>query len=222
MSEGPGGPSPFTGHWYLHAALAAPFLGAAEIAGLDAAVGAEDGWWPVASPAGGPVLTREWRRGADRRPEVLRLVVLGWYPLLVTVGGDDRPGPATRRVLRRVRLAVQAAGGTVVPDEDLPDRIAAAPERWHHAAGVLRRADRLRGALQVRGCARCGGESAAVATHCQHCGARFGDADDADRDAAHRRALADLTACRAELDRLTAGDPLPEHTDEAGEPGGEA
>ncbi|MGA8112725.1 MAG: hypothetical protein WCA46_03570, partial [Actinocatenispora sp.] len=86
----------WTGRSYAHLLLPVPYLTGPAAELFDEAVGAADDWYPVDADAGLPELSRAWRRpepSADR----LVLTVLGWYPLLVTIGvGGTHPSRGTR------------------------------------------------------------------------------------------------------------------------------
>lgn len=199
------GATVWAGRSYAHLALSTPFLGDAEVALLDRATCAADGWRPVESELARPTLVRRWRSSGG---ELLVLVVLGWYPLLVTVGLAAKPRPAGRRALARLTEAVQAAGGRPISDSELPGLVDTARLRWTTAVAAQRRLEEHRPFLDFRTCRLCPAWSALEAPHCRGCGQRFSQADDVERDARARAAREIVARAAAQLTALGRGEGL--------------
>lgn len=213
-----GGAAVWAGRSYAHLALPAPFLGDAELALLDSAACAADGWRPADPGLHRPILLRRWQ-GPGR--ELLVLVVLGWYPLLLTAGLDPGPRPAGRRALTRLTDAVLAAGGRAVADAELPGLLATARLRWDAAVAAQRRLEEQRPFLEFRTCRSCPAWSALEAPHCRGCGQRFSPADDVARDDRTRTARDVVAAAAAELAALGRGEGLlPDWPPALPQPGG--
>ncbi|BCJ28926.1 hypothetical protein Asera_30340 [Actinocatenispora sera] len=200
----------WTGRHYAHLLLPVPYLTEPAAAVLDAAVTAADGWRPHGDAD--PELARRWHR----RPAAgaLHLAVLGWYPLLVTIGADPAGGRAGRRALARLAEAALSVDGRPLSDAELPGRLRAAADRGAAAADLHERATRERAELTRRRCPACPAISDRLATHCGGCDRRFTGADDERRDAAHRAASERLHQLAAELDRLARDRPMRAGTDE--------
>ncbi len=197
----------WTGRCYAHLLLPVPFLTRPAIALFDEAVGADDGWTPAAADdPGGVALSRTWRRPSPAPSDELLLTVLGWYPLLVTVGTTGRGSAggarSARRAVHRTITATLSVDGRWVPDRELPHRIAAGRDRAaaafrSHAAAADRRAE-----LAGRSCASCRASTGYQATHCDRCGRRFSTAEDSDRDRTYRRAVELLAGHARDLEHL--------------------
>ena len=198
-------PPVWAGGSYAHLALPSPILDDPELALFDRAVCAQDGWSPVERQVGRPVLVRRWQHP---RGGLLVLVVLGWYPLLTTLGFTGRPGQAGRRALARVVDAVRDAGGHPVPDRELADWVRATRERWELAGAARRRMDQHLPLVEFRTCARCGTWSARQVPHCRGCGHRFTSQEDLERDARSRSAGEVVAGATAELTALGRGQGL--------------
>jgi hypothetical protein len=199
------GAAAWAGRSYAHLALSVPFLGDAELALLDRAACAADGWRPADPGLTRPILLRRWQRpGGD----LLVLVVLGWYPLLVTVGLAPKPRAAGRRALARLTEAVLTAGGRAVGDAELPGLVDAARRRWDTAVAAQRRLEEHRPFLEFRTCRMCPAWSALESPHCRGCGQRFTPADDVERDTRTRAARDVVAAAAAELAALGRGEGL--------------
>ncbi|HEY9472780.1 MAG TPA: hypothetical protein VIS06_02895 [Mycobacteriales bacterium] len=198
-------PAAWAGRSYAHLALPTPILDDPELALLDRAVCAQDGWLPVERRVGRPVLVRRWRRP---RGGLLVLVVLGWYPLLTTLGSTGRPGPAGRRALARTVEAVRGAGGQPVPDAELAGWVRATRDRWALAVAARRRLDENLPLVEFRTCARCATWSAREVPHCRGCGHRFTSQEDLERDARGRSAGEVVAGATAELTALGRGEGL--------------
>lgn len=195
----------WAGREYAHFAMPTPYLRAEDVALLDQATCAADDWRPVERALGQPVLVRRWQRP---RGGLLVLVVLGWYPLLLTAGTADRAGAAGRRALRRVGDAVRGAGGRPIGDTELSQCVDAARGRWQAAVATQHLLEESRPYLEFRSCARCDDWSTLAAPHCRHCGHRFTSPEDMERDTRTRTA-ADVTArCTGQLVALGRGDGL--------------
>ncbi|GIL28422.1 hypothetical protein NUM_36760 [Actinocatenispora comari] len=200
----------WTGRHYAHLLLPVPYLTEPAVAVLDAAVTAADGWRPYDDAD--PVLARRWHR--HPAAGTLRLAVLGWYPLLVTVGADPAGGRAGRRALARLAEAALSVDGRPLSDAELPGRLRAAADRGAAAADLHERAAAERAELTRRRCPACPAISDRLATHCGGCDRRFTGADDERRDAAHRAASDRLHRLGTELDRLARDRPMRTSTDE--------
>lgn len=204
----------WTGRCYAHLILPVAYLTDSAVALFDEAVGAADGWRPVDEDGSGPRLRRGWRRpDTGTPPDELRLTVLGWYPLLVTLGTglSRRPPRASRAGQRALRRAVTAAltvDGRWVPDRELPHRLASARDRVGEAGALHARAERQRDLMERRCCSVCRFRTADLATHCDRCGRRFTAIDDAERDERRRRAEDELSRCAASLEELARDRPL--------------
>lgn len=200
----------WAGRSYAHFVLSAPLLGEPQIQTLDGAVCAKDGWQPVPADddslveQGGPVLSRRWRRGERE----LRLSVLGWYPVLATIGSPGRATSSSRSALERVFTAVRIAGGRPISDEELPRCLTQVQARWEKAVDAQRRLEAIRPWLEFRECGQCGGWTGQASPHCRVCGHRFTSGEDVQRDERRRRAAGVVDECTAELTALGRGDGL--------------
>jgi hypothetical protein len=186
-----------------------PHLDEEHRAVLDRAVCADPAW-QVAEPhadadhePGVPVLHRQWRHTGGAS---LLLVVLGWYPLVVTVGAGNGPLAKVRRVERTLVDAVVAAGGRVVADADLDGVLDLCRQRWERAVAARQVIERQRTWLECRQCAACGAWSAYGVVHCRGCRRRFAPADDAQRDERGRAAAEVVAAAERELAALGRGE----------------
>lgn len=210
--------SPWVGRSYAHVVLSRPYVDDATRALLDGAVRREPGWRAVDPESPPPLLYLRWRheRGAS-----LLAVVLGWYPLVVTVGSDVRAGARIRQARDRVVEAALADGGRVVADRELERTLGRSRERWQRAAAAHVTIEREVALTERRQC-RCGGWSTYAAVHCSSCGARFSAADDATRDERGRAAAEAIARAEEELAALARGDGLfadwPRGTDSARTP----
>ncbi|MFD2079471.1 hypothetical protein SAMN05421678_115199 [Actinopolymorpha cephalotaxi] len=149
-----------------------------------------------------PVLRRQWRHpGGDS----LLLVVLGWYPLVVTVGPEQAASIRARRALRRVVDAARAAGARTLPDADLSRVLAQSRERWERAVALRQVIEERRTWLECRHCGGCGEWSAYGVLHCCGCARRFAPADDAERDERGRVAAEESARAERELAELGSG-----------------
>ncbi|SDT22376.1 hypothetical protein [Actinopolymorpha singaporensis] len=232
---------PWVGRSYAHLVLPVPHLDERHRELFDRAVhGQADGdgddggeiragrgdrtWQVVNAEAdaepGLPVLRRQWRHpGGDS----LLLVVLGWYPLVVTVGPESAASIRARRALRRVVDAVRSAGGRTVPDADLSRVLARSRERWERAVALRQVIEERRTWLEARHCRGCGEWSAYGVLHCRGCARRFAPADDAERDERGRIAAEESARAERELAELGSGaglfadwPPRPEGADRGG------
>lgn len=149
-----------------------------------------------------PVLRRQWRHpGGDS----LLLVVLGWYPLVVTVGPESAASIRARRALRRVVDAALSAGARTLPDSDLSRVLAQSRERWERAVALRQVIEERRTWLECRHCRGCGEWSAYGVLHCRGCARRFAPADDAERDEHGRVAAEESARAERELAELGSG-----------------
>jgi hypothetical protein len=160
------------------------------------------GLQPVDTDAEASMFARRWGDGSG---PALLLTVLGWYPLLVTVGPESGAPGKLRRAKDLLVDAVLAERGRVVPDRDLDRVMSACRERWAAAVAAGRRIDEQRIWLECRRCASCGAWSSYGVLHCRKCSRRFSPADDADRDRRGRAAEEVAMAARRELDELASG-----------------
>jgi hypothetical protein len=204
----------WTGRHYAHLLLPVPYLTEPAVAMLDVAVTAADDWRP--DDDADPTLARLWHR--QPAAGTLRLAVLGWYPLLVTVGADPDGGRAGRRALARLAEAALSVDGRPLSDAELPGRLRAAVDRGRAAADLHERAARERAGLARRRCPACPAISDRLATHCGGCDRRFTGADDERRDADHHAAIQRLHHLAAELDRLARDRPMRAGTGEPAAP----
>lgn len=197
------GPSPWVGS-YVHFALPAPRLGRDEIALLDEALGADPAWRPVQVEQSEPLLTRQWEHAGTG--EELVLALLGFSPLLATLGAPVTAGRATAEGLERVAAALPAAGGAQIGDADLPSWIEAVQARWPAVVDAQRRIEELSVWLTFGQCTRCGELTHLEAPHCRACGHRVTDAERAQQEARRGQAEHAVSAARAELDALGRGE----------------
>ncbi|GAA2755532.1 hypothetical protein [Actinopolymorpha rutila] len=216
---------PWVGRSYAHLVLPVPHLDERRRELLDRAVrgpaggvGDDDGggaprsgrgvrtWQVVNAEAdaepGVPVLRRQWRHPSG---DSLLLVVLGWYPLVVTVGPESAASIRARRALRRVVDAARSAGGRTVPDADLSRVLAQSRERWERAVALRQVIEERRTWLECRHCRGCGEWSAYGVLHCRGCARRFAPADDAERDERGRIAAEESARAERELAELGSG-----------------
>lgn len=194
----------WAGRSYAHLALPVPFLADVDVALFDGAICADEGWQPVENSLSQPVMLRRWRYGN----RMLVLVVLGWYPLTVTLGVAQKGGAPARRALRRVRTAVHERGGRDIGDAELTTAVAAARARYAEAVATQRELARQQSRLGYRDCTICRSWSAFDLPHCRSCGHRFTPAEDVRRDEEHGAAQEALTRCSARLDFLGRGEGL--------------
>ncbi|WP_157181006.1 hypothetical protein [Actinopolymorpha alba] len=198
---------PWVGRSYGHLALPVPHLDDVHRDLLDRAV-CGDGSWTVVNAEGDsepglPVLRRQWRHASG---DSLLLVVLGWYPLVLTVGAEGAASLKVRRAERRLVEAALAAGGLTVPDAELERVLTQCCERWEKAVAARRVLDEQRTWLECRFCRTCGAWSAYGVLHCRGCARRFAPADDAERDERGRAATEVSAAAERELASLGCGE----------------
>lgn len=208
----------WAGRSYAHLVLPYAYLDDERCASMDRAVidagtdpGADVGtpgeWQVVEDGAPEPRLVRSWRH---RSGTSMTLLVLGWYPLLVTVGpGSGRRGvsPARKAERRLVEAAVRD-GGRAVPDRDLDRLVTAAASRWDRVLQARQQVEQQRIRVESRRCASCGSASDFGAVHCRACGRRFGADEDAERDEGAREAGAVIKRAQQELASLGRGEGL--------------
>ncbi|MGW5366171.1 hypothetical protein [Actinopolymorpha pittospori] len=200
---------PWVGRSYAHLVLPVPHLDDRLRDLLDEAV-AEAGGWQVLddegdADAGLPVLRRRWRHPAG---DCLLLVVVGWYPLVVTIGPEGSPALRKRRGQRRLVEAAQAAGGLTLPDADLDRVLTQCRLRWEQALAARQVIEEQRTWLECRFCEGCGAWSAYGVLHCRGCSRRFAPADDADRDERGRVAAEETARAEERLAELGSGEGL--------------
>lgn len=194
---------PWVGYSYVHLAFPVPALDAEYSELLDRTLAADG--WELASERplpGEPVLLRRWGHGGGSS---LVLLVLGWYPLVLTVGAEGPATPRIRRAERHVTTAVVEAGGREVADRELDELLGQCRARWQQALGERRTIEEQRRWLECRGCRNCAVWSAYGALHCRGCARRFAPEDDADRDERGREAAAIATAAEQRLASLGRG-----------------
>ena len=191
---------------YAHVVLPAPFLTDEWLSIMDSAVTGK-GSWRIAEPVetSGPVLLRRWQR---KRGGGLLLVVVGWYPAVVTVGAVKLATPSVRRATRRVVAAVVAKGARRVGDVELPAVLEAAGPRWQSVVDAWLHREQGQRWMRQRQCGRCGAWSAFAARHCTQCVTGFGSAEDADRDERARQATMVAARGSDELAGLARGQGL--------------
>jgi hypothetical protein len=187
------------GRSYAHFVLPVPFLDESDIRLLDDAVCAARRWTVIESVTDGPVLSHRWHTGRAQ----LVLVVLGWYPAIVTVGGGRGASFRVRGAVHRILSVVTSHGGRTVADSELGDCLHASRRRWTTVVATWRRCAESRQVLSERRCDRCDASSDFIAGHCQNCGRRFDPADDMRRDELARAAAE--TAARGKADLLALG-----------------
>lgn len=195
----------WVGRSYAHLVLPRPHLDEECLGLLDEAVRSEPGWRVVDPHTPPPLLFRRWRH---ERGATVVAVVLGWYPLVLTVGTDRRASTRVRRARQRVVDAVVGAGGRTVADRELERLVERTRERWQRAIAAHAAVERQLALTERRYCPRCGAWSVYSAVHCSGCGARFTAADDTDRDARGRAAGEVMARAQEELARLGGGDGL--------------
>lgn len=195
---------PWVGRSYAHVVLPRPQVDESCCALLDEAVLHEPGWRVVDPQAPPPVLFRRWRHD---RGATLLVVVLGWYPMALTVGSDQRAGARVRRAKQRIVDASLRAGGRVVADRELERLLGRAPDRWQRAVAAHAAIERQLALTERRQCG-CGTWSAYAAVHCSGCGSRFGPHADAERDERGRTAGEQIARAQEELQSLGRGNGL--------------
>lgn len=202
---------PWVGRSYVHLVFPVPALDADRIALLDGAL-AESGWQVVPDnrPPGddSPVLNRRWSNGQS----VLLLVVLGWYPLLVTIGAEGstflRGNSRLRKAERRLVQAAVAAGAREVADSELDYALSQVQARWPQAVAARRTIEEHGRWLECRACRSCGAWSAYGALHCRGCARRFAPEDDTERNERGAAAAAATSAAEQQLRSLGRGEGL--------------
>lgn len=201
---------PWVGRSYAHLVLPYPHLNEHCLEVLDRAVADDDpsGEWSVAgdgSPS--PRLMRHWKHAAGGS---LILLVLGWYPVLMTVGpdGNVRARSRARKAQNRLIEAVFDNGGRAVADRDLDRVLDVMDKRWQRVLDARRRIEQHRIWVDCRQCANCGDASASTAVHCRGCGRRFTSADDAEREERSAPAREAINAAERELEALGHGEGL--------------
>lgn len=187
---------------YAHFALPAPFLGGTEIEWLDAIVARERGWAPAGDDGDGICVSRTW---AGPHGGELRMVVLGFYPALATVGGPGRERRAMDRVLARLLERVQAAGGMEVADQDLAHWVAMAADRWVQVRDAEREIEGTQVWLEFVQCARCEGLTSQDSPSCRACGHRFTGAERAEQDRRREQARKIVEDARTRHTALSGG-----------------
>ena len=200
-SVGRGARRPWVGRTYAHLVLPTALLTDELLRTLDDAMRAA-GLQPVDTDAEASMFARRWGDGSG---PALLLTVLGWYPLLVTVGPESGAPGKLRRAKELLVDTVLAERGRVVPDRDLDRVMTACRERWAAAVAAGRRIDEQRIWLECRRCSVCGAWSSYGVLHCRQCSRRFSPADDAERDQRGRAAEEAARAARHELDLLASG-----------------
>lgn len=210
---------PWVGRSYLHLVFPMPALDDDSLRLLDDTLG--DLGWVVSSDQqtspGEPVLTRRWTQGEH----ALVLIVLGWYPLLVTIGSEGRANGRVRQAERRLAETVVAAGGREVADRELEEAAHRCRERWPEALAARRVIEDHSRWLECRLCRACGAWSAYGALHCRGCARRFAPEDDAERDERGRAAAAATAEAEQRLAELGRGDGMfPDWPAVAPEPAG--
>lgn len=198
-----GNQSPWVGRGYAHLAVPRPHLDEEYLHTLDRAVLEDHGWRPVDATT--PVLFRRWRH---ERGGTLLAVVVGWYPLLLSVGTDGRMKGRVRRAKDRVVDAAVRAGGRRIADRELPRAVAQGQDRWRQAVQARAAAEQQQALTERRRCGHCGVWSAAEVVHCAACGRRFSGQDDTERDEAGRSARETIVKAGDELERLGRGEGL--------------
>lgn len=220
MAGGRGFGGPWVGRAYAHLVLPRPYADESCCALFDDAVSRESGWRVVDPQAPPPVLYRRWRH---ERGATLLVVVLGWYPVTLTVGSDQRAGGRVRRAKQRIVDASLRVGGRAVADRELERLLGRVHERWQRAVVAHSAIERQLAGTESRQCG-CGTWSAYAAVHCSGCGARFGSHDDAERDERGRSAGEQIARAREELQSLGRGDGLfsdwPRASDQPADPAG--
>jgi hypothetical protein len=201
----------WVGRSYLHLVFPVPALTAETVGLLDQTL-AEDGWQvlPDNRPAGDdtPLLNRRWTNGQS----TLVLVVVGWYPLLVTIGADgsglfSRAGSKLRRAERRLlEVSVGVGGAREVADRELDYAVGQCRTRWPQALAARRAIEEQSRWLECRGCRSCGAWSAYGALHCRGCARRFAPEDDSERNERGQAAAAATAAAEQQLRSLGRGD----------------
>lgn len=176
-----------------HASLDAPQRALFEVALRPA------GW--IADPDENPNMSLRWQRGHAG----LRLQILGWFPLLVTVGPIGKASGVHRDAAARLTAAVLAGGGKSFTDRQLVEYLPQAHLRWQRALLERRRLSTAERMLKARRCSYCGTWSDMSATHCAGCRRRFTAADDAERDTVVSRATATVEEAEAALTELARG-----------------
>lgn len=194
---------------YVHFALPAALLGDDQVALLDDAVRGDGGWRPVIVERSEPLLTRQWEHAASG--EELVLAVLGFFPLLATLGAPVTAGKPTAEAFERVAAALAPAGAAAIGDAQLPWWIDTVRGRWESACTLRRRIDELHVWLVFAQCPNCEQLTHRQAPHCRACGHRATDAEQAAADAQRDQAHAELARVRAELDALARGEGLIGH-----------
>lgn len=188
---------------YAHFALPTPFLGGTELEWLDAIVARERGWAPAAEDGDeGICVARTW---AGPRGGELRMVVLGFYPALATVGASGAERRAAQRVLGRILERVKAAGGQAVDDEDLAQWVAGAGARWDRVREAERQLERTQLALQAAQCPACEAYTSLEAPSCHACGHRFGGAERSEQERRREEARTTIEEVRSRHAALSRG-----------------
>lgn len=196
-----GGRRPWVGRTYAHLVLPTAQLNEELRSVLDKAMGSL-GLQAVDTDAEASMFARRWGDGTG---PALLLTVLGWYPLLVTVGPESGAPARLRRAKERLVDTVLAQDGHVVSDRDLDRVMSACRERWASAVAARQRIEEQRIWLESRRCSTCGTWSSYGVLHCRQCSRRFSPADDADRDQRGRAAEEIVGAAAHELESLASG-----------------
>jgi hypothetical protein len=219
-----GGGVYWLGRTYAHFILPAETLGARERAWFDEQVcgaGGTTGWAPLEGPAGDLVVARYWQHTGGR---MLRLVMLGGFPLLVSLSAPGAvPAEGVEEpvagAMRRVFDAMPKAGGRPVTDNDLATYVALAPQRWTQGWELRRRRDEYRPSVDYRYCEPCRAWSARENPLCRVCGRRFTAQEDEDWAARRKAAQRVVEESTTKLRALVRGDDLQAPPPPPGVPG---
>lgn len=206
--------SRWAGRHYAHLVAPRPFFDAATVQWLDEQAGAE-GWQPYPFQAGPPFLIRQWTK--SEAPSDLTLVVLGWYPLLVTAGflSNDQSSAAaegrnspSRRAINTIVDAFENMGGRAVTDAELAMCLNEVRERWQEAESIRLSTEQHGILVEYRQCPECQVRSGYDASHCRACGRRFNAQDDLAREAQREMAQKVIAENDRSLSVLANGEGL--------------
>jgi hypothetical protein len=191
----------WAGRSYAHVVLPAPYLRDADVAWLDRVVCREPEWAPADRDRPGVRVSREWV-GPDEDDELL-LVVLGFYPVLATVGGSETR--AARRVIERLVQEVEGAGGQLVGDRDLSGWIATLSDRWDQVLEAEEEIEQMQVWLEFAQCRNCKELTSRAAPSCRGCGHRFTGEERAEHDRRREQAQKAIEDARARHTAATGG-----------------